>query len=643
MAELQLNDLLPPQTPAAGGKELSLDDLVPPRDNSMAAPLKGAGDMLATGAENLPHGLAHGLEFLGRLIFSNKDPNQTPLADKVPQAHLGPEGQQLAGDIGNIPGVHQTVDAARQADSWLQQNAPTFHKALHGGLATAGAIGEVAAPLSMAKEGISALTAGDATPAVTAAVEPRSVPGTTENMAPQHTPVASFLGGSSVDDAKIIHNQQIGDAHVARVTGHDPSVKMTPDSVMSTPLSDQANAVYNRVANSIPGGVLGADQDTAAALGAAGREGRISTGTPNAAGNIDRLRNELLTKNFTGDELVNEVRGLRRDGFRSAMSEDTDEQALGHARLEMADALDDHIERNLPPGGDVSIEQYRGARQQLAQNATVSGALDGAGHIDMSKLAKLDLKKPGMLSGPLKDLATFAGENPNSTRLATKVTPPNVGEDLKSAISLTRPVGSTLEGLGGAAGRKMATGNTARAVQEVNSQPSIRGPQAFDPIQPRQGPSPVTQAPTVPFEETPGVGRVATSSVDRPASGGDIPLSELLGHGVEQPAAPGLSLADDLGAGGGRPSGGVDMRLDPSFMSRGLSLADDITGGAPRAPTGDVAEVGYGPRVQGAGDTPRPAAPRAVTGGVPDGTMTRTPKKTKLKAGDVVKGPGRGK
>ena len=83
-----------------------------PQDSPLVATAKGVGDVVGTGALNMAHGAAAGLEYLGRMILGGPGgpgstiqngeqvggiagPESHSISDVVPQAHLGAGGQQV--------------------------------------------------------------------------------------------------------------------------------------------------------------------------------------------------------------------------------------------------------------------------------------------------------------------------------------------------------------------------------------------------------------------------------------------------------------------------------------------------------------------------------------------------------------------
>jgi hypothetical protein len=134
---------------------------------------------------------------------------------------------------------------------------------------------------------------------------------------------------------------------------------------------------------------------------------------------------------------------------------------------------------------------------------------------------------------------------------------------------------------------------------------------AFEPHQPQLATGAAPQRDFFGF----GTGGMTASPPTAPpaprGAPGQIPLADVLAHGVEQPPESGLSLADEYSP----PQGGVPFRQNVEHMAGGLQLAPDQAHGLGEL-LNDVAAV----RSQG----------------VPDGTVTRTPQPRKISKRDVV-------
>jgi len=628
--------------------------------DAQKTPFEGISDLADFAVKNFPHETAAAIEDAVRrswsLIGADTHPGTTPIADKlIPHAPLGQAGQNFVSDVANsgpVQAIHSGVQAASNAIGPTASDAVS--QALHLGGDVLGALPAVGAGRAVLRG------AGDLFEGLGAGAGLNEM-----GMAPQEQIVARRLANDkTVTQAATQRNQQIGNAIAGRVIGTNLGDAEAPSRVIAA--RAPANSVYDRMGAQLPTQPLENDQQLVDAINAAGQGGSKTRGTPASQQAIAAMRAQLLDGQPTdGPTLVQTQRSLRNDGRAGLNSTDPDAQHLGQAKIDIANALDGYFERNLPANAEVSQEQLAQARTALAQSHTVQDLLTPSGNIDLHALAKLHLDNPQMLTGPLRDLANFAGENPLVTRAADSILPADAIKDLRGSISPIHPLGAVMNGFGGAAlaRRILGAGRTAEDVAATNPLPPqpIGGAGTFDPIHPlsrglaptpgqvgppvqRQIEAPLrdlTNQPPRPgldLEPPPGTAfepnqpalatgaptqrsffgtgaNAFTAETPRAAApaprGGDIPLADVLSHGVEQEPAPGLSLAPDY-----VPSqGGIPFRIDPAHMAGDLQLADALTGRAPEN-LSDVAGV----RSQG----------------VPDGTLQRAPAKFKQNKRDLV-------
>lgn len=105
--------------------------------------------------------------------------------------------------------------------------------------------------------------------------------------------------------------------------------------------------------------------------------------------------------------------------FRAA-ARDANPETMARARASAAEAkqINDFLENRLQAmGRDDLLQNLRAARVRIAKSHDVEGALvDATGNVDARKLAALDAKKPGRLTGELKQIADFAKSFPKVAR-----------------------------------------------------------------------------------------------------------------------------------------------------------------------------------------------------------------------------------
>lgn len=569
----------PPPGPSAGGgwNVVGQSDLTPPPE-TFGGTLKGEGDLLATGAANIIPSVANAADdFLRYLSGQPARPAGSPAVK--PWAHLGESGTNLVQTVSQLPGGHDAKTGAPLtigqdvSDSLgrTKQAAETVAEQDMGltpsNVQNVERVGGDVAQLYPAAD-----VAGGAVEGVGNAIADAA-----QNSADQQSewyklglrngsghPIARQVAGDSAREAVAGHNQQIGQAVAASEAGHPAGEAMSYESLADA--RAPANAVYNRVANALPTGQL--DPDAKAAIQNAGlpEGGRMSQGSPQAQEAIAKLQAQLTdpNKQFTGQQMVNELRGLRQEGFTNAASEDVSNQQLGRAQLDMARAIESHIGNNLPANGDVDLAQFQDARQQLAKNWAVQGILRG-GDVDLKALARLQRNNPEQLTGGLKVLADFAnGEGKNVVGIPDTFNPPGVARDLAGIINWHRPVQSTLQAIPGvgSAARALLTGDTGAAVENARGMFPGVPPERFAPLEP--------QPPTAPnYTTATGAMPPAAAPTQRPSLGD---LADVLSQGVGERPPAGLSSGPM-----GSPAGeGLTYRGSPEVYG-----AQAVHGGSP--------------------------------------------------------------
>jgi hypothetical protein len=605
-----------------------------PKIPDESTPGGGFLDTLLTGLANAPHAAAHGI--LDAIRSATGTPAGAPsVIDKIlPQVQNTPAGNEfMAGQRAAYAPVTDLLSTGlHSADAALGTASPTGQAVVHQALRGLNDAAAVVPAIPGATAGAEALggvldqlpsaAAGAAESAATSVGKQAGF-----RTAADH-PIAAGVAGSSGHDALTLHNQQIGNtlSHADAGVPHDSP--LNPTSLEAA--NEAPNSVYARAAQSLPTGPL--DQQAAAGIGAAGQPagGRITAGSPQAQPQTDALKSQLLDpqRQFTGDQVINEMRGLRQEGYKNVASDDVSNQQLGSAQLDMARAIEGHVGRNLPQNGTVSLPQFQDARTALAKNYAVQGAMQGS-NVSMPAIARMSRQDPDLLTGGLKVIGDFANEHPGVTGLANRIeVPPSFANDVGKAS------GGNLESLlspsfwsriaGGQAGaRRVLTGDTAEAVQGARSQFPGRLGDEFGPLQPgplalQPPPGSVGNAPVQrPLTLPPGDGRVSPTgggltagppSAPPTAPGapqGSIPLADLLSHGVEQSPPPGLSA----GPMGSPAPQGIPFSQNVEHAAGGLEVSPGDWLNHFLENNSDVAGV----RSQG----------------VPEGIMTRTPSKPK--------------
>lgn len=548
--------------------------------------LKGEGDVALTGALNIPHAMLSAVADIYHRATGNAGAPPPQWIQAI-QAHLGKSGQQLAGAAGQIADDTGLTGAVQGAHNALESENNVRGDIVRSGLSVFGDLAQVAAPF----KGIA-----------------NKVEGAVSDLGAQSTvsPAASqlgfraadtlggkagkFLAGDSTKPTLVNHNSTIGNAVAEHESGIAPGSGLNYENLEAA--RKAPSAVYDRVAASLPEGApTQAGQDAINAGATPGGEGTVLSQAAKA--DVEAWRQKLL-ESATGQQRINQLRTLRQEGFTQAGSDVVDQQQIGQAKLKMANALEDDIGKTLPANGDVSLEQFQAARKALAKNFTIQSALRGR-DVDLGVLARIQRADPGLLDGHMETAAEFANSNREAVGLPTRIAAPGVGKDLHG-VSLTKPA-SIIQATGvGAAGRALLRGGSPDSILERTRR--LFGPQdKFAPLDTTPQPGP--------WDTSPGAGGPAPAAAGRP---GDIPLADLLSHGVEQPAPQGLSLGDAMAS----SRRGLDLpySVNAAHAAGDLSLAPEdqwFTGEHPAL--GDLAAV--------------------ASQGVPEGIMARTPRGTR--------------
>lgn len=526
-------------------------------DLTFGSTLAGEGELAATAAGNLiPNAVNSVVDLYHRI--TGQGPDQK---GPVPTFHAGQAAQNLVRDVGELPPAQAVGGALKSADTALGNISPTLRDVVHQAGGVTGDVLNVlgAASLPNAVRGVVG-DVGNAVAGIRALGEPTAGGAPTAADVGLRTgteaPIARTLAGSSAKPALQVHNQQVGNVIAATEAGHPWQAPMSYDSLATA--REGPSSVFNRVAASLPEGQL--DPQAQAGIQSAGQPqgGRMSAGSPQAQQQIEALRAQLLdpTRTFTGEQIVNESRGLRQEGFHNIASDDVSNQQLGHAQLDMANAIEGHIGRNLPTNGPVSLDQFQQARQALAKNYTVQAALRG-NNVDMTALARVQRADPQLLSGGLQTLADFANANTGAAAVPNPLQEPSLGKDIAN-ISLTKPA-SWVAPVVDAGARRALTGSTDAAIQQALSAFPPRAPGTFG------------RLPPGPLRLEPPPGSTGVTPVQRQW---ELPPGE--GRPSVSGPEPGFSLAEMLAPQGAAPSPGGSV----GSGSVG-SLADVMSQGVP--------------------------------------------------------------
>lgn len=217
-----------------------------------------------------------------------------------------------------------------------------------------------------------------------------------------------FAGKADLPAEASIKNQK----RVVEMTAEDIGLKkgedITPAAIET--LRKQANAKYEALQK--VKAELDPDVDYFYGLHEIreGSKSAVKGGGPDPR--INKLVNQYQTtsgKLAVGD-VMEEVRRLRFDSRKNQAAEKPETVRLGEAQRQIADVMENMIERQISPTNAKAVQEWRGARQQLAKLHLVDDALKGT-EIDAGVFAKA-LNRGEPLSGNLKTLAEIAGNFP---------------------------------------------------------------------------------------------------------------------------------------------------------------------------------------------------------------------------------------
>ena len=174
-------------------------------------------------------------------------------------------------------------------------------------------------------------------------------------------------------------------------TGAKPNVAAVQDARNSGP-----GQVYNAAESSMPATMQAAQL----APYIKGISGPVSLlGNPESVANLTQT---ILSKpDFTPEVLFNTIRQARERGAAGLDSDLPDAQALGEAHLKLAGALENFVGDQLAanPNALVSLDQYQGARVDMAKSYLAEKALKGGENFSPDIYAKAMQRDPNLLTG----------------------------------------------------------------------------------------------------------------------------------------------------------------------------------------------------------------------------------------------------
>jgi hypothetical protein len=470
--------------------------------------------------------------------------------------------------------------------------------------------------------GGAAAALGDTTGA--AATEAASPAGQLGLRSTEGRPIATTLAGPTAAPTLDAQNQAAAHTVLGADAGVPHGVPINPTSLEAARVAP--GRVLDDGAASLPTAPL--SPDAAAKVAAARGPATITKPTPNVAAQIDDIENRLLEPGaqFSGSQIRATRNSLSSDANAGMNSTDADTRAVAKYKRGIVDALDQHVSDTMPANSVISPEMIANSRATLAKNYMLQDLIGKGGDINLQALAKLHRDSPNLLTGNTRTVAQFASDHPEVTggiSDADRISPPGLGSDV-AHINILNPR-SWVQPLVGAAGRSSLRGGNPLSL--ARGAPVAGEAGEFNPID-RTPQPPAGMTATPPTAPPPA------------AAGppGQIPLADLLSHGVEQPPAPGLQ-SGPMGtpAPSGMPFQGTPEVVGtqvvkggaPPFVSQGRFINDQHVEG-PETPSsrlvpGTLDELLNGPPRSYGGQPPSNAdVPGVMSQGVPEDIVQRS-------------------
>lgn len=183
--------------------------------------------------------------------------------------------------------------------------------------------------------------------------------------------------------------------------GMDPAAPLTPEGFAA--LKKGPNAAYAAVARTGKVAVDDTFKSEVAKIGDRSGAASFPEDTPEAISNLKARYGKLSA--FDAGDAVSKVRQLRADAVKNQKAINAPEQnALGYAQRQVAEAIDNQLERHAQSlGQEDLVQNLRSARVQLAKIHTVESATK-ANHVSAASLSKQQ-QRGVPLTGNLKTLA----------------------------------------------------------------------------------------------------------------------------------------------------------------------------------------------------------------------------------------------
>lgn len=422
---------------------------------SVAGPQVGAGEaalnigtgMIAAPAAGIA-GLAQGVK---NLIPGMQG---MPAADRVAQVQNSmtyqprtAEGQAVTGTVTYpLRKLASFADAAgdmtsRPIANLERPNQPALIKPLPGRVPITRAEANTPTPLAgaLVNTGIQAapalFTRGRAAPAEAAAEVAKPVTAATPSEAAlaagkqlglKFTPsqegrlvgsvIEGLAGAAKLERSISKQNAKVVNAASAREIGLPEGVPITRQTIAQA--RQAPNKVYDEVSRL---GQVATDDSWRAEIANIGDRSGNKSFAEDTPADIQKLKDIYTNKQgFDAGDAVQKVRSLRSNGFANIGLREPEKQALGRAQLDIANALDNQLERHAQSlGQNDLVQRYQDARAQLATIHVVRRALKGS---DVSAQRLSAQQERGVtLPGDLKTIADAYDAADRSLQNAGKI------------------------------------------------------------------------------------------------------------------------------------------------------------------------------------------------------------------------------
>jgi hypothetical protein len=231
---------------------------------------------------------------------------------------------------------------------------------------------------------------------------------------PGRRTLQSVSGGPKVEQEMSEGNQAITD-RLAKL-----AVDVHPDEDLEQALQAQKDNAYKAYEEVRTLGTMPPDPAFDDAVKAAG--GRFASRGESYGGgyrfeSIPKEKQPYLdTHEVDAGETLEEIRALRFSSKSNLKQYNPEANALGYTQREIANAMEDRIERYAAQSGNPQvIANLKEARKQLAMISAVEDSIGAGGHVRASDLVKM-ADKGVKFTGPLATIAQTAKQFPKATQ-----------------------------------------------------------------------------------------------------------------------------------------------------------------------------------------------------------------------------------